>query len=410
MWFLALRQLLSRKKQSLIILLGIAIGAAVFIFISSTQLGFRRYMISELIDNGGHIKVSAQDELLDEAWVNREFPVDLLRAWVTPPSGVRGNKVIQNPADWYAVLKNYPRVRSWSGILERPSLIRVGNQSQQLNLIGVDPLKHVATTRFDQKLQSGKLQYLLPDSPTIILGSVLMERLGLKLGDLVQVAGQNGNWIPFRVVGVFSTGARGQDKTIAYAHIGQVGRLFESTGQVSSLIIRLQGEAEAKQWAGRLRQFFSDKVESWDEANAQFLEMTKTQDVTRYLITGGMILVVAFSIYNILSIIVNQKRREIAIFKAMGYSNPQILKLFLYQGLSLGLIGAFLGCVLGAFVSVFFIDKLKTLWKLRLDIPLDPWVFMQSFLLVTGSSVLASLLPAWTAARMNPVNIIKEEG
>lgn len=101
MWFLALRQLLSRKKQSLIILLGIAIGAAVFIFISSTQLGFRRYMISELIDNGGHIKVSAQDELLDEAWVNREFPVDLLRAWVTPPSGVRGNKVIQNPADWW---------------------------------------------------------------------------------------------------------------------------------------------------------------------------------------------------------------------------------------------------------------------------------------------------------------------
>ena len=156
----------------------------------------------------------------------------------------------------------------------------------------------------------------------------------------------------------------------------------------------------------------TEKVQDWQEANKNFMEMIRVQDYTRYFITFSILIVAAFGIYNVLSIMINQKKKEIAILRAIGYGPEKILELVLYQGLLLGVAGGVLGLFMGYLLCrlIGSIDLGIELGSSRsLLVSYDPEIYLVAFFAANTASIIASLLPARAASRMTPMDIIRSE-
>jgi lipoprotein-releasing system permease protein len=169
-----------------------------------------------------------------------------------------------------------------------------------------------------------------------------------------------------------------------------------------------QSEHVASEW----KMLSSDKVRDWKEANQSFMEMIKVQDLTRYFITTAVLIVAAFGIYNVLTIMINQKRREIAILRARGYRPQKIFQLILFQGLVLGIAGGALGLLLGYLLCLYVgsiqlnieIGGGHTLW-----IAYEWKTYLIAFISANVSSIIASIIPAQAASKLTPMEIIRSE-
>ena len=142
------------------------------------------------------------------------------------------------------------------------------------------------------------------------------------------------------------------------------------------------------------------------------MEIFTLQDVIRYTISVAILIVASFGIYNVLSIMVNQKRREIAILRSIGYSPHKILELFLIQGIMLGIGGAITGLVVGNGVKRY-VETIKFggphMAFDHLLMSYAPSIYVTGFLLAFVSALVASILPARAASKLTPIDIIRSE-
>lgn len=202
-----------------------------------------------------------------------------------------------------------------------------------------------------------------------------------------------------------------------YSTISNVQRITSSSGEISNIIVKLEDVDSARLISEEWAIHSQDKVESWDEANAGIMSVFKTQDIVRNSTTFTIILVVAFGIYNILNMVVNQKRREIAILRTLGFTEKDTIVLFLIQGLLLGVLGACLGILVGA-IGCYTLDGLPLVAKKESDESFQPiinsmlisWdymIYVKAFLISIVSCTFASYIPAKAASRMSPVDIIR---
>jgi len=157
----------------------------------------------------------------------------------------------------------------------------------------------------------------------------------------------------------------------------------------------------------------SDKVESWEQTSAAILSVFKTQDIVRNFMTISILVVAAFGIYNILSILVNQKKKEIAILRAIGFDSKQIIELFMYQGIILGLLGGFFGMLLG-YLGCRYIGTIKIaagrVGGDTMIINYDLIIYVKAISLAFFSSLVSSFLPSYAAGKLSPIEIIRSEG
>jgi lipoprotein-releasing system permease protein len=238
-----------------------------------------------------------------------------------------------------------------------------------------------------------------------------LEKIGGRVGGSIQLATGGQAPRPFKVVGTFRLGVQQLDDAFIYAALRDVQQLNGTPGRISQIAIRLLDVADARARAEVWARGSLDKVQSWDQANANFLQIFKIQDIFRIFITFGILLVAAFGIYNVLSIIVNQKKREIAILRALGYPPRDILNLFLIQGSILGGLGGIVGLIFG-FGICYFLTTLEFDFGSRrgLTVSFDPSIYVQGFFMSFIASIIASVIPAREASRMTPIDIIRQEG
>lgn len=200
------------------------------------------------------------------------------------------------------------------------------------------------------------------------------------------------------------------DDSFIYGALKDVQTFNKTPGRISQIAVRLVDVDLAKEKSAIWGANSIDKVQSWDEANASFLEVFKIQDIFRNFITIGILVIAAFGIYNVLSIIVNQKRKEIAILQSLGYGPADIRILFMIQGLFIGVIGSSLG-LLGGYYACSYLSQIKIEGLSHgLTVSFSPAIYIQGLLMAIGSSLFASFLPANAAARMQPIEIIRSEG
>jgi lipoprotein-releasing system permease protein len=411
MWFLALRQMLARKKQTLLIFLGISLGTTIYVVIAGMQLGMRNYISEQLLNNTAHVIIKGNEQKIQQEDLrDRFFEEAQFVHWIVPPAGKRGESRLENPQGWFSRLERDPRVLAYSPRLTINAIVARGPLRTSIGLTGIIPEKHTQVTSLADYTVAGNLSMLTGGGRKIILGKGVMEKLGASVGDTIRISsGFNEAW-PYRIVGVVQLGNHNIDDTMGLAHLSDVQSLNHSPGRVSEISVALDDIKLSSSTASLWSLYSNDKVEGWEEANASFMQIINIQDITRYVITFAILLVAAFGVYNVLSIMISQKQKEIAILRSIGYGPEKILQLFMIQGFLLGFIGGLSGLVLGLGANLL-IGNIDLGFKIgkgtHLPISYDVTIFVAAFVAAQAAAAVASIIPARHAAQLTPLDIIR---
>ncbi len=267
--------------------------------------------------------------------------------------------------------------------------------------------------------------------PGLVVGITLAENLSIHVGDRVRVispmAGldtslfHHGPTTPvsreFRVIGIFSAGFEEYDTHLVYADLYEVEGFFQNGDSVDGVEIRLHNPGNAAMISRRLERLLGGgpyHTMDWEELNHNLFTALEIQKVMLSLVIATIIFVAAFNVIATLIMIVLEKKREIAILKAMGARDSAILMLFIVQGLAIGITGTVIGLVLGGGVCLLLE---------RYRLPLDPHVYLIDHLpihtdmsvfawtvaIALGICLCATWIPSWWAARLLPADGVRHE-
>ncbi|KPK52200.1 MAG: hypothetical protein AMS22_09605 [Thiotrichales bacterium SG8_50] len=410
MLFLAVRHLLSRKKQTLLILLGISLGTTMYVVISGMQLGMREFTLDRLLQNIAHIRISARDRAIDSAeMTDRFFGPSAAVRWIVPPSGKREEAHIVYPQGWFDRLREDPEVVAYAPGLSLNVIISRRQSKYPGNLSGIEPEKTMRVSAMEKYMTYGSLRDLTGGGNKLIVGEGVLERLGVRIGDSIRVSTGLDEARPFKIVGTWKLGVKQVDEVLMLASLRDVQALNRTPGRINEINVKLVDLDNAQQIADQWELVARDNVESWSETNANFLQIFAIQDIVRYAVTAAILIVAGFGIYNVLSIMVTQKRHEIAILQSIGYPPRKILVLFMEQGLMLGAAGAAIGLPLG-FALCRYIGSIEVNFTgvgSTLLMSYAPSIYFVGFLLAFVSALLASYLPAHAASKLTPIDIIR---
>ncbi|MCG6169895.1 ABC transporter permease [Leptospira sp. FAT2] len=414
MFFLAIRQLLKRPQQTFLTFLGILLGTAGYVVFSGMMLGFQEYITDQLVNNDAQIRISPRDEVLKKESFEGIFYPDSTVRWINPPSGKTDSTQLTNVKGWFLKLDQDERVEAYAPQLNRQLIFKFGKQTLPGKLQGIDPARQTRVTTIGKYVEKGNLRDLDRGGDMIFAGSGLLEKLGAETGDTLQVVTTNGKLSNVKVGGVFRVGNRMIDDTTVYASLRTVQRITQSNGVISEIAVRLIDVSKAAEVATEWSFFTKDKVQSWDQTYESVLSVFKTQNIVRNTTTFTIILVVAFGIYNVLNMVVNHKKREIAILRSVGFDEGDTIRLFIIQGLLLGLLGAACGLIVGA-IACYALDGYPiggktTKGQMMVNVMKISWdytIYVKAFSLSVITSGIAAYIPAKSASKLSPVEIIR---
>lgn len=404
---ISLAHLSYRKRQTFVSVAGVALGVGFFIGMAALMSGFQMYFISKVIDTWPHVII--KDEYRDPA------PQAVLLAYPSGAVSLDGLKPrdelkgIRNAREVMAALADSPY--AVAPTLRTQAFFRYGSREIAATLVGIDPKQEVRVTQLAQDIVQGRLEALNTSANGIILGEGLAKKLGVSLGNMLSVTSPMGAVLKMKVVGIFNTGVTAIDNFESYTLLKKAQVLAGRINVINQLRVRLPDVSVARQTARQFEDRFGYKAESWEESYSNVLGLFKIQNGIMYSSVGAILIVAAFGIFNIISTVVNEKRRDIAILKSIGLTENDITRIFLIQGLILGVIGTLLGWLVG-----FGLTELLS--TIRFD--MEGFIRSQGFILNRGwtpyflaagfallASTFAAWLPARKAARIDPVDIIR---
>lgn len=414
MLFLALRHLLSRKRQTALTLLGIVLGAAAYIAISGMMLGFQSYIIDQLVNNDAHLRITAREEMLTEHSLDQAFfPNGELAHWIKAPSGRKDNAYILSPRGWLDRLEKDDRVSAASPQLVVQGIGTAGKVSAGVSIVGSEPEKQKLVSTIEKSMIQGKFSDIGNTGNRIAVGEGLLKKLGATRNETILLSVGKGLPQSFRIVSVFRMGVKGVDDSRIYASLSDVQKLNQTPSRVSDIAIRLKDVTLAGDVASTYNLLGQEKVQSWDQANEGIMSVFVTQDIVRNAMTVSILVVAGFGIYNILSLAVTHKRRDIAILRSIGFEPSDISKLFLIQGIILGLSGGLFGVLIGygaSFaMSLIEVSADRGLGGNKMIVSFDYMIYVKALSLALVSSALASYFPARSAGKLEPIDIIRGE-
>ncbi|ATE63887.1 ABC transporter permease [Rhizorhabdus dicambivorans] len=403
---MAMRHLLARRRQTVVAVLGVAVGVGFFLAVSAMMVGSQRDFIDRLIDAAPHIIVS--DEL-------RSAPPQpglvAYRAGAVRLRGYRTRNEARGLRGWQLILDV---ARATPGAIASPSLtggvtLRLGGRQEALAIVGIEPDLEARISTISERLRVGRLNDLESAQGGLIIGEELAVRLGLNPGDVVAATASTGSTRRLRIVGLFKRGQAGLTDQAGYMLLREAQSLLGRPFIVNRIGIRLADADQAEHVANILERRFGYKAESWQARSADLLSLLVTRNVIMYSVVGAILLVASFGIYTAVSNSVIDKRRDIAILRAIGFSTADLQFLFVIEGLLLATAGVLLGWLLGY-------GLMSLLGSLRFPIAGDPEHLpldrgMRQYLIAAGASLLAAMVAAWLPARktakVDPVDILR---
>ena len=414
-------------------ILAVAVSSCMLISVLSVMGGFRADLKKKILGNHAHIVVDQAFQELD---------------------------------DWQPLLQ---RTRETEGVVGATPFLQVEVMVSSLSnragaiLRGIDPKTVSEVTDLAHNLTHDKLEYLqhperildssistapdgpidamnhdaertaakgLPDEakedamPGLIVGQELARALRLVVGDRVTVMSPRGDLgptgpipktRPFRIAGIFYSGMYEYDMKHAYIDLGVAQSFLRSEGRISGIEVKVEDVERAPALATKLASTIGQdglRVRDWKMMNQQLFGALALEKLAMFITLGIAILIAGFSVFGTLTLLVQEKRREVGILKAMGTSARGVIRIFVIEGLLIGAAGGLMGLGLGFVLTfaaehfgirmnpeVYYIDKLP--------VHLDP----TEFALVGAATVVvclaATLFPAYQASRVRPVDALR---
>ena len=409
---IAFTHLVAKRRQTLVAMLGVVFGIAVFIFQAGLITGFQTTFIDRTINTTANI------HLFNEADKNRKSIVDQFypseKNWVI----VQGQKPkdinvkLRNANFILSDLKKNPNVSGVSPSLSGQAIIKSGVVQRAGLINGINVMDEDRIFNIQQYMTDGDLKKLETGSNGIILGSGLAEDLGAKTSDVLSIVSQEGVTFDVKVTGINETGLTEVDKKRAYVKLSTAQKLFnKDAGYVTDINIKLKdintSEADAKLFEKK----YECRAEDWKAANANIFGVFKVQNMVTYLVIISILVVSGFGIFNIQMMIIYDKLGDIAILKAIGYKDRDILKIFLTESIVIGVVGGVFGLGLGYIITKIIGSiplNIKGFVSMKyLMFNRDPMFFVLAFAFGIIATSIAGYLPARKAAKVDPVDIIR---
>ena len=404
----ALAHLTSRKRQTLVSLTGVVLGVAFFLAVSSLMRGSEKDFLKRLVDNSPHITV------YDEVRQGRAQPAEL--RWPDAAVNVRNVKPLRETRGirgWpqrLEFIEALPGVRA-APVLAGAAVLTFAGRQQAVTLSGAVPEKMKQVTTIEEKMIEGSLDALAADPNGIVIGQGLVDKFSLHLASSVNVVAADGTSRPLRVVGIFRTGNAGYDEGQAFVLLKRAQALLGRENRVNRVIIQLADPYDARSVAQTIEAATGYKSVSWVEASEDILSLLLVRNVIMFSVVSAILVVAAFGIYNTISTIVMEKTRDIAIMKAMGFHAHDLKRIFLLEGLIVGVLGSGLGVLLGLVL-------MRVLGEVAIRPPgvsevvhLPIWwgaeQYALAILFAMLSCLAASYLPARRAGSVHPVDILR---
>jgi lipoprotein-releasing system permease protein len=409
-WLIGTRYLRSTHRRgfvsfvALMSVLGLMLGVATLIVVLSVMNGFERELRNRMLSVTSHATLTGLDETLP---------------------------------DWHLVQQaalRQPGVQAAVPYIEAQAMLSHGTKIAAASLRGVIPEEERKATGIAHNLKSGRIEDLVPGKYRIILGSALARELNASVGDSVVVIAPSGTATPagviprqrrFSVSGVFESGMYEYDRGLALIDMTDAGVLYRMGDKASGIRLAVQDPFRAPGIVRRLALALGGNflVTDWTMIHSNFFKSIQTTKTMMFVILLMIVAVAAFNIVATLVMIVKEKQSDIAILRTLGAGPRNVLAAFAIQGVMIGLAGTAAGAALGTVLSNHLESLLDSLQRLFGVQFMDASVYFMSelpayvergdvlricsvaFLLC----VLATIYPAWRAARTAPADALRHE-
>ena len=381
---------------------GIALGVAALIVVLSVMNGFQDELRNRILAVASHIEI-------------RGLPV------------LVGDDIVARTA------LTHPRVKAAAPYVLGQAMLSSGEANRGALIRGIDPVREDQVADIGRSMRAGTLANLRPGEFGIVLGGDLARSLGVGMGDTVVVITPQGNvtaagTLPrlksFKVVGIFEVGMYEYDSGLALIDIDDARRLYRLDG-VSGVRLKLDDLFAAPTVARELARVISVNAEirDWTMSHANFFRAVQIEKRMMFIILTLIVAVAAFNIVSAQVMTVTDKRADIAILRTLGASPASIMAIFMLQGGLIGLIGTLIGIGGGILLAlnigtvvpaierlfnVQFLDKtVYYISELPSDLQRGDVLTIAAIALLLA--LLATIYPAWSAARVNPAEALRYE-
>ena len=389
---------------SLISVVGIALGMTVLVTVLSVMNGFQKEVRTRMLSAVAHVQIQGANERL---------------------------------ADWKKVAdiaRQHPRVVAASPYINAQGLLTSGNQVKGAYLRGVLPEMETTVDDISRLMSRGSMEALKPGDFSIVLGDSLARSLGVTIGDKVVLVAPQGQVTPagvlprlrqFTVVGTFLIGHHEIDAGLGIIHIEDAQRLYRMEDNVTGVRLKIDDLFNAPQVARELAAKIPDNalVSDWTSFNRNYFRAVDIEKRMMSLLLFFIIAIAAFNLVSSLFMVVKEKQADIAILRTLGASPGGVMKIFMTQGIVIGLTGVFFGIIFGILgalyvdVIVGFVERVTgsrfldpSIYQItQLPSELRPLDVLWTALFSFAMSTVATLYPSWRASKVNPAEALRYE-
>ncbi len=402
LWKIAIRDLGRNKRRSVLTLVAVGLGLALLVVTSGLMEGAVMGSIENNIRvQTGHVQVRA--ESYDEDKVSLKWE-DLL----------------EDPQGLAAQAQALADVRAATPVLWASGILVTGEESVGVRVFGIDPLSETSAP-FREGIVAG--QFLVPDDRSgIVIGQRLAKSLGVTAGDdiglLVNTSDEQPDEATFTIRGLYDTGIPAYDETTVFLPLAKAQAFTRAGERASAIVALLHDQENAEAVASALRAP-GLSVLTWRDMNQVILQAVEMSTGILYLMYLVVLAVVAVVIANTLLMSVFERTREMGILAALGMKGRQIMAMFVLEAGTLGVIGIILGILLGS-LGVYYLAtegwhigemaNMATAEVAYGETIYASFAWSDTVSLAIASLVitlLASLYPAWFAARMEPIDALR---
>ncbi|MEN9336124.1 MAG: hypothetical protein RLZZ500_1111 [Bacteroidota bacterium] len=396
--------IISNKKLTAVAVLGVVLGMSIYIFMNSLMVGFDKSSSASIFKSTPHIRIYKDDVLSEPLDSSGQRTPVIINPKVVPVSNT-----IQNPN---SVIQTLQKMESVTIVTPQVSAnVFYNNGKTQLSglAIGVEPEEANAMFAIRSFMVEGDFDVLKTNPNGIVIGSGIATKMNLSLQDNLNLTSSKGVNRTFKVLGIFKTNNSNVDKTKSYLNLAAAQQLVkENTSYITEINVSIENPEEAEGVAQKMEQVCGYKAEGWKQANETFMAANKMRKIIITFVSLTLLIVAGFGIYNILNMTVSQKINDIAILKAMGFKGKDVIRIFVTQAVTIGVLGV----IGGIFVAILLIALLKRVY-VGGDIgyfPIDYEFkkFVQGIVIGLVITFFAGYIPAKKAANVDPVSIFRK--